>query len=94
MHARIPAFTRVLAALLAASQFGPHSIAQEFKPDPLPSWNEGAAKSAIVDFIGRVTAEKSASYVAPESRIATFDTTARCGPSGRFLSRLLSPSIG
>jgi len=23
--------------------------------DPLPSWNEGATKAAIVDFVGRVT---------------------------------------
>ena len=27
------------------------------KPDPLPSWNDGASKKAIVDFIGRVTQE-------------------------------------
>jgi phosphoglycolate phosphatase-like HAD superfamily hydrolase len=39
---------------------------------PLPSWNEGAAKSAIVDFVGRVTKE-GADYVPPEQRIATFD---------------------
>ena len=76
MRISIPPWTRrvLLAALLAASRFDPHSVtAQDLKQDPLPSWNEGAAKSAIVDFIGRVTAEKSASYVAPELRIATLD---------------------
>ena len=76
MRISIPSWTRrvLLAALLAASRFDPHSVtAQDLKQDPLPSWNEGAAKSAIVDFIGRVTAEKSASYVAPELRIATLD---------------------
>jgi phosphoglycolate phosphatase-like HAD superfamily hydrolase len=41
--------------------------------DPLPSWNDSAAKSAIVDFIGRVSKEGGPDYVAPEERIATFD---------------------
>jgi phosphoserine phosphatase len=41
--------------------------------DPLPSWNEGAAKSSIVGFVARVTTAGSPDYVAPEERIATFD---------------------
>src|ERR1700712_3141243 len=41
--------------------------------DPLASWNEGAAKQSIVDFVARVTATGGADYVAPEQRIATFD---------------------
>jgi phosphoglycolate phosphatase-like HAD superfamily hydrolase len=41
--------------------------------DPLPSWNDGAAKKAIVEF-ARVTTDKTCpQYVAPEQRIATFD---------------------
>ena len=39
----------------------------------LRSWNDGAAKKAIVDFVARVTREGSDDYVAPESRIAVFD---------------------
>ena len=39
----------------------------------LPSWNDGAAKSAIIDFVGRVTKEGSADFVRPAERIATFD---------------------
>jgi len=39
----------------------------------LPSWNEGAAKSAIVDFVARVTNEASPDYLAPHARIAVFD---------------------
>jgi hypothetical protein len=39
----------------------------------LPSWNDGAAKSAIVDFAARVTKEGGKDYVAPAERIATFD---------------------
>src|SRR3954466_4225875 len=41
-------------------------------PDLLPSWNEGAAKTAVLDFVGSVT-EPGRSFVAPEARIATFD---------------------
>jgi phosphoserine phosphatase len=39
----------------------------------LPSWNDGAAKSAIVDFVDAVTTEGGADFVAPGDRIATFD---------------------
>jgi len=41
--------------------------------DPLPSWNEGAAKAAITGFVARVTKEGGADYVPPPERIATFD---------------------
>jgi phosphoglycolate phosphatase-like HAD superfamily hydrolase len=39
----------------------------------LPSWNEGAAKQAILDFVHLTTDRSSPSYVAPEERIAVFD---------------------
>jgi phosphoserine phosphatase len=41
--------------------------------DPLPSWNEGPAKKAIVEFVAAVTDKSSKEYVEPEKRIATFD---------------------
>jgi phosphoserine phosphatase len=41
--------------------------------NPLPSWNEGATKTAIVDFVGRVTREGGPFFVPPAERIATFD---------------------
>ena len=41
--------------------------------DPLPSWNDGAAKKAIVDFVAKVTKEGSPDFVPPAERIATFD---------------------
>jgi len=41
--------------------------------DPLPSWNDGAAKQAITGFVASVTDPNSAAYVAPEERIAVFD---------------------
>jgi phosphoglycolate phosphatase-like HAD superfamily hydrolase len=39
----------------------------------LPSWNEGAAKQSIVDFVQAVTDTASKEFVPPEDRIATFD---------------------
>ena len=41
--------------------------------DPLPSWNEGASKHAIIALVDRVSKEGSADFVAPAERIATFD---------------------
>ena len=41
--------------------------------DPLPSWNDGPAKQAILELVEVVTTEGGADYVAPEDRIATFD---------------------
>ena len=41
--------------------------------DPLPSWNEGKAKEAIVAFVEKVTKEESPDFVPPAERIATFD---------------------
>ncbi|MCE5318628.1 MAG: haloacid dehalogenase-like hydrolase [Parachlamydia sp.] len=41
--------------------------------DPLPSWNEGAVKKAVVEFVKRTTDPSSLNCVAPDARIATFD---------------------
>jgi phosphoglycolate phosphatase-like HAD superfamily hydrolase len=41
--------------------------------DFLASWNDGATKKSIVDFVDRVTKTGGMDYVAPEERIATFD---------------------
>jgi hypothetical protein len=41
--------------------------------DPLPSWNEGAAKKAIIDFVTKVKKEGGPDFVKPAERIATFD---------------------
>jgi hypothetical protein len=39
----------------------------------LPSWNDGPAKQAIIDFVRATSDRSSASYVVPEDRIAVFD---------------------
>ena len=41
--------------------------------DPLPSWNDGAVKKSITDFVARVTAPGGPNFISPEQRIATFD---------------------
>jgi hypothetical protein len=41
--------------------------------DPLPSWNDGATKQAIVSFVQKVTDPQGDGYVEPDDRIATFD---------------------
>jgi len=41
--------------------------------DPLPSWNEGAVKSKIIEFVHKVTTKGDPDYVVPHKRIATFD---------------------
>src|SRR5262245_17583473 len=47
-----------------------HSWAQT---DPLPSWNDGAAKQAIIAFVRDTTTEGGPKFVPPSERIATFD---------------------
>jgi hypothetical protein len=41
--------------------------------DPLPSWNDGATKQSILDFVAAVTREGSLEFVPPAERTATFD---------------------
>jgi len=39
----------------------------------LASWTDGPTKSAIVDFVGRVTTEGGPDYVEQQERVAVFD---------------------
>lgn len=41
--------------------------------DPLPSWNDGAVKKAILDFVAQTTAAGGPDFVPVPERIATFD---------------------
>ncbi len=41
--------------------------------DPLPSWNEGETKSAIIEFVSEVTNQNSSNYVPIAARVAVFD---------------------
>ncbi len=41
--------------------------------DPLPSWNDGNSKKAIMNYVNDVTTEGSANFIPVSERIATFD---------------------
>jgi phosphoserine phosphatase len=41
--------------------------------DPLPSWNDGATKTAILDYVNYVTNAESENFIEVSERIATFD---------------------
>jgi phosphoserine phosphatase len=61
----------VLAALLLTA--GAINWTAYAQSDPLPSWNEGATKKSITDFVARVTAQGGPDFVPVDQRIATFD---------------------
>ncbi|HVS37133.1 MAG TPA: HAD family hydrolase [Gemmataceae bacterium] len=62
-----------MLAAVAAAPFVVRGSAPEPAADPLPSWNDGPAKKALLDFVRTTTDKASPQYVAPEQRIATFD---------------------
>lgn len=57
----------ISAALLCTSTYAASMT------DPLPSWNDGAAKKSIIDFVQTTTSANSPQYVQPDQRIAVFD---------------------
>src|SRR5262245_28239752 len=77
MKALAPVSRRlVFAALLALSTLTalPNPPALKAQgADPLPSWNDGPTKQAILDFVKETTDKAGSRFVPPEERIATFD---------------------
>jgi phosphoglycolate phosphatase-like HAD superfamily hydrolase len=59
-----------LLTLVALLAIGAQALAQT---DPLPSWNDGPAKQAIVAFVQATTDQSSPAFVPAAARIATFD---------------------
>ena len=74
-HVTIAAIVLLAGCSPAPSQAPAQSPATASSPvaDPLPSWNDGASKKALLDFVGRVTREGGPEFVPPAERIATFD---------------------
>jgi phosphoglycolate phosphatase-like HAD superfamily hydrolase len=66
VHLLLACVLVIASTLLFASQTTPQS-------EPLPSWNDGPARKAIVEFVRTTTDKTNANYVPPEARIATFD---------------------
>jgi hypothetical protein len=77
---------RALPAALLANSLAGSAFAQA--SDPLPSWNDGATKKSITDFVARVTAQGSPDFVMPELRIATFDNDGTLWCEQRFYFQL------
>jgi phosphoserine phosphatase len=63
-------FHRWLSLVVLVLTWASPALAQV---DPLPSWNEGPARKAIVAFVEKVTREGGPDFVPPPDRIATFD---------------------
>jgi len=61
----------VIAAMLVCASALATNVARA--GDSLPSWNEGAAKKSIVEFVTNVTKVGSSDFVPVSERIATFD---------------------
>ncbi len=69
-------YRAALAALLVVVfglASGSNTSGAQAQADPLPSWNDGPAKKAVLDFVARVTKEGGPDFVPPAERIAVFD---------------------
>ncbi len=62
-----------LAVLPVLSETLLSAAAQTATGDPLPSWNDGASKQSIINFVTAVTREGSPDFVPAPQRVATFD---------------------
>jgi phosphoglycolate phosphatase-like HAD superfamily hydrolase len=63
----------MFAVFLGLVAIGASLAGAQAQSDPLPSWNDGATKKSITDFVARVTTQGGADFVPAEQRIATFD---------------------
>ncbi len=61
---------RILLAVALFLSITTIALAQS---DPLPSWNDGANKRSIIDFVNNVTKDGGPYFVPVPQRIATFD---------------------
>ena len=66
MRLRTASRALFVALLLASGQ-------AQAQTDALPSWNDGSAKKAIVEFVQATTTQGSPRFVPPAERVATFD---------------------
>ena len=64
---------RIVLSSLTAIFLLAGTLAAQAQDSQLPSWNDGAVKQTIIDFVARVTREGGPDYVRPAERIATFD---------------------
>jgi hypothetical protein len=93
--AKIRLLVRYLVALLltiaVSLSFGRSAAAHN---DPLPSWNDGTAKEAIISFVQKTTDQASPSFVPPASALPNLIRTGSCGWNTLHIRRrsLFGPS--
>ena len=63
----------LLALIFLCSCTEPQEQKETTQTDPLPSWNQGNTKQAIIDYVMDVTKEESENFIPVADRIATFD---------------------
>ncbi|HUH27692.1 HAD family hydrolase [Gelidibacter sp.] len=56
-----------------SAQMNPVLEVESVQTDPLPSWNEGNSKEAILAFVTKTTTEDGPDFIPEADRIATFD---------------------
>jgi phosphoglycolate phosphatase-like HAD superfamily hydrolase len=73
MHMKRIRWFSTLVPFIALGALLMLSVSGDAQTDPLPSWNDGAAKSRVVAFVQVTTTQGGPHFVPPAERIATFD---------------------
>lgn len=78
MHIRIVQLVVVFAFITTfgcneSSQKEQSQAVKAAEADPLPSWNEGTTKNAIIDFVTKTTTAEGPDFIPVADRIACFD---------------------
>jgi len=85
MKNRLVGIVSASLLLWVASAFAAPALAET---DPLPSWNDGPAKQAILEFVQTTTDPLSNAFVPPAERITTFDNDGTLWPSHPMYTQL------
>ena len=67
------AIAHLIMLSLALTVSADADMSEKSAADPLPSWNEGSTKAAIISFVADTTNKSHPDYVEPDERIAAFD---------------------
>ena len=85
MRTNLRIFLVSLLALIASLALGPAALDER---DPLPSWNDGPTKQAILGFVQMATDRNGRGLVPPPDRIASFDNDGTLWPSHPMYTQL------
>ncbi|MDZ4779167.1 MAG: HAD family hydrolase [Planctomycetia bacterium] len=80
MHLLRSNFIAVLVAYTGVWLQPAHTFAQSPAVVPLPSWNSGPAKTAILEFVQKTTTAGSPEFVPQDERMAVFDNDGTLWP--------------